>query len=188
MLSLYDSHSESVNSLFIFAIFDETLRSIVLSPISTTKPPIISGLTYSIFSPTIKGFFFFFRVTYLCHDLELLALAVLRFCYRSLQPLECFGVEFLHIKRRQSHVLGAIARSRMRCSDSFRRAPGLELTLALCTTISSSPFAAPISTPNFSQTPCNMPSRLLSAKVFMKPLTVSPFSMLPMCLWSSCTI
>jgi hypothetical protein len=36
----------SVSSLFIFAIRDETLRSIVLSPISTIRPPTISGLTY----------------------------------------------------------------------------------------------------------------------------------------------
>jgi len=35
----------SVRSLFIFAIRAETLRSIVRSPISTTSPPRISGLT-----------------------------------------------------------------------------------------------------------------------------------------------
>lgn len=35
----------SLSSLFILAIFAETLRSIVRSPISTTKPPLMSGLT-----------------------------------------------------------------------------------------------------------------------------------------------
>lgn len=35
----------SVKSLFIFEIFEETLKSIVRSPISTTKPPLISGFT-----------------------------------------------------------------------------------------------------------------------------------------------
>ncbi len=35
----------SVKSLFIFVILDETLRSIVRSPISTTNPPLMSGLT-----------------------------------------------------------------------------------------------------------------------------------------------
>ena len=38
-------YSVSVRSLFIFAILEETLRSIVRSPISTTRPPMISGLT-----------------------------------------------------------------------------------------------------------------------------------------------
>ena len=36
----------SVRSLFILAIFDETLRSMVRSPISTTTPPTMSGFTY----------------------------------------------------------------------------------------------------------------------------------------------
>lgn len=35
----------SVSSLFILAILEETERSIVRSPISTTNPPTISGLT-----------------------------------------------------------------------------------------------------------------------------------------------
>ena len=38
-------HNASVSSLFIFVIRDETLRSIVRSPISTTSPPMMSGLT-----------------------------------------------------------------------------------------------------------------------------------------------
>ena len=38
-------HNVSVRSLFIFAIFEETLRSMVRSPTSTTRPPLISGLT-----------------------------------------------------------------------------------------------------------------------------------------------
>ena len=38
-------HNVSVSSLFIFDIFEETLRSIVRSPISTIKPPMMSGLT-----------------------------------------------------------------------------------------------------------------------------------------------
>ena len=53
---------------------------------------------------------------------------------------------------------------------------------------STSPRAAPINVLNFSHTPCNMPSLLLSAKVFMKFLTVSFLSRFPVCLWSSCTI
>lgn len=41
-----NSYRVSVKSLFIFEIFEETLRSIVRSPISTTKPPLISGFTF----------------------------------------------------------------------------------------------------------------------------------------------
>ena len=44
-LKTVNAYSVSVKSLFIFEIFEETLRSIVRSPISTTKPPLISGLT-----------------------------------------------------------------------------------------------------------------------------------------------
>lgn len=44
-LKTVDTYRVSVNSLFIFDIFEETLRSIVRSPISTTKPPLISGFT-----------------------------------------------------------------------------------------------------------------------------------------------
>ena len=40
----------SVRSLFILEIFEETLRSIVRSPISTTKPPLISGFTLKLIS------------------------------------------------------------------------------------------------------------------------------------------
>lgn len=36
----------SLSSLFILAILPETLRSMVRSPISTTSPPTMSGLTY----------------------------------------------------------------------------------------------------------------------------------------------
>lgn len=35
----------SVRSLFIFAILEETERSMVRSPISTTRPPMMSELT-----------------------------------------------------------------------------------------------------------------------------------------------
>lgn len=45
LLKTVEYYRVSVNSLFIFEIFEETLRSIVRSPISTTKPPLISGLT-----------------------------------------------------------------------------------------------------------------------------------------------
>ena len=45
LLKTVDNYRVSVKSLFIFEIFEETLRSIVRSPISTTKPPLISGLT-----------------------------------------------------------------------------------------------------------------------------------------------
>ena len=45
LLKIVDNYRVSVKSLFIFEIFEETLRSIVRSPISTTKPPLISGLT-----------------------------------------------------------------------------------------------------------------------------------------------
>lgn len=38
-------YSESVRSLFILAMREDTLRSIVRLPTSTTKPPTISGLT-----------------------------------------------------------------------------------------------------------------------------------------------
>ena len=53
---------------------------------------------------------------------------------------------------------------------------------------SSSPLAAPISVVNFSHTPCNKLSLLLSAKVFRKFLTVSALSWPPMCFCSSCII
>ena len=43
---LLDHHNVSVKSLFIFAILADTLRSIVRSPISTTRPPRISGLIW----------------------------------------------------------------------------------------------------------------------------------------------
>lgn len=43
-----NSYRVSVKSLFIFEIFEETLRSIVRSPISTTKPPLISGFTFGM--------------------------------------------------------------------------------------------------------------------------------------------
>ena len=45
VLKTLDAHKVSVKSLFIFEIFEETLRSIVRSPISTTKPPLISEFT-----------------------------------------------------------------------------------------------------------------------------------------------
>ena len=45
LFKMMDAHSVSVKSLFIFEIFEETLRSIVRSPISTTRPPLISGFT-----------------------------------------------------------------------------------------------------------------------------------------------
>ena len=45
LLQIVDAYSVSVKSLFIFEIFEETLRSIVRSPISTTRPPLISGFT-----------------------------------------------------------------------------------------------------------------------------------------------
>jgi len=38
-------YRESLSSLFILESLEETLRSIVRSPISTTSPPTISGLT-----------------------------------------------------------------------------------------------------------------------------------------------
>ena len=53
---------------------------------------------------------------------------------------------------------------------------------------STSPLAAPISAVNFSHTPSNIPSRLLSANVFRKFLTMSPLSMVPMCLCNSSMI
>ena len=40
----YYSYKASVNALFILLIFDDTARSIVLSPISTIRPPKMSGL------------------------------------------------------------------------------------------------------------------------------------------------
>lgn len=40
-------YKESVRSLFILAMRLETLRSIVRSPISTTRPPTMSGLTWA---------------------------------------------------------------------------------------------------------------------------------------------
>jgi len=40
-----DIYKASWRSLFMRAILDDTLRSIVRSPISTTRPPRISGLT-----------------------------------------------------------------------------------------------------------------------------------------------
>jgi hypothetical protein len=42
------SYKVSVRSLFIFAIRPDTLRSIVRSPISTTRPPRMSELTWDI--------------------------------------------------------------------------------------------------------------------------------------------
>lgn len=39
-------YRESVRSLFILAMRAETLRSMVRSPISTTSPPTMSGLTW----------------------------------------------------------------------------------------------------------------------------------------------
>ncbi|KXS94400.1 hypothetical protein AC578_7792 [Pseudocercospora eumusae] len=41
-------YRDSWRSLFILAIFDETERSMVRSPISTTRPPRMSGWTYNL--------------------------------------------------------------------------------------------------------------------------------------------
>ena len=54
-LKTVDPYRVSVNSLFIFEIFEETLRSIVRSPISTTKPPWISGFTLQSVSLCKEG-------------------------------------------------------------------------------------------------------------------------------------
>ena len=53
---------------------------------------------------------------------------------------------------------------------------------------SNSPLAALIRVWNFSQTPSNMPSRLLSASVFKKFLTVSALSLSPVYFCNSWTI
>ena len=42
---LTGAHSASLSNLFILDTFEETLRSIVRSPISTTSPPTMSGFT-----------------------------------------------------------------------------------------------------------------------------------------------
>ena len=44
-IGLFYIYRASVRALFILAILEETLRSMVRSPISTTRPPTMSGLT-----------------------------------------------------------------------------------------------------------------------------------------------
>lgn len=61
-------------------------------------------------------------------------------------------------------------------------------TAALVTVKSISPLAAPMSVVNLSQTPCNIPRRLLLASVLRKFFTVSPLSWAPICRCSSWTI
>ena len=73
--------SESVKSLFIFDIFEETLRSMVLSPISTINPPLISGFTLKRISLCKQPQFMFH--TNLRNNLQLFALTILRLCHRS---------------------------------------------------------------------------------------------------------
>lgn len=46
MMGVLVVYKASVSNLFNFAILLETERSMVLSPISTTRPPTISGSTY----------------------------------------------------------------------------------------------------------------------------------------------
>ena len=66
----------SVRSLFIFAMREETLRSIVRSPISTTRPPRISGFTcLACISKVIFGNGQVKGWVYLVGDLELLSLS-----------------------------------------------------------------------------------------------------------------
>jgi hypothetical protein len=45
LLRFANIYKVSLSSLFILAILPETDRSMVRSPISTTRPPLISGLT-----------------------------------------------------------------------------------------------------------------------------------------------
>jgi hypothetical protein len=91
---LFYIYKASVRALFILAILEETLRSIVRSPISTTRPPTRSGLTCHLnvrigFPPRIEA------VTYVGDDLELLALAVLRLGNGLLQTGDGLGVKLL---------------------------------------------------------------------------------------------
>lgn len=86
-------HSVSVKSLFIFAIFDETLKSMVLSPTSTIKPPFMSGFTCILINMLIDVRAI--HVTDLGYDLKLLALTVFRLRDGSLQSLESLCIEFL---------------------------------------------------------------------------------------------
>jgi hypothetical protein len=68
-------YSWSRRSLFILAIFWETLRSIVWSPISTIRPPLISGFTCELLAAVLL---LFGELTYLWHNLQLLALSDIR--------------------------------------------------------------------------------------------------------------
>ena len=73
--------------------------------------------------------------------------------------------------------------------NTFPKAPsisGEKHTVALVTTISTSPLLALINIPNLSHTPLRMPSRLFSASVLRKFLTVSLLA--PACFCSSATI
>lgn len=74
-LRTVDNYRVSVKSLFIFEIFEETLRSIVRSPISTTKPPLISGLTLR--SVSFREEPIHPTALYLGYNLESFALAIL---------------------------------------------------------------------------------------------------------------
>lgn len=93
---LFYIYKASVRALFILAILEETLRSMVRSPISTTRPPTRSGLTW-LMSVEIR-----WEVevemqlkTYGGDNLELLALAELGLGNGLLETGDGLGVELL---------------------------------------------------------------------------------------------
>lgn len=169
----------SVSSLFIFAILAETLRSIVRSPISTTRPPRISELTWT-------------RLSCVCHRIGIEQYTL--FVTFNFLPWPTYS-DFATAASRRERVLlsnGYISDAHQHTSSYGRAAleRGIDKTLteALVTVNSTSPLAAPISSPNFSQTPFNKPSLLLAARVSRKFLTVSALSAPPVCFCSSATI
>lgn len=148
-----------MRSLFILAMREETLRSMVRSPTSTTSPPIMSELT---------------------------SLVTLSFL-----PWPTYWDLETAVSRRDSVLLSR------GCASHLRRQPARpaqtesggkdgKRTWALVTLSSTSPRAALMMVPNFSQTPFRRPRRLFSASVLRKFLTVSPPA--PACLASSATM
>lgn len=158
-------YKESVRSLFILAILLATDKSMVRSAISTMSPPRISGLTLGT---------------------TLSVWPVVTYC----EFLMAVSRRLIVLLSRGYILLVKIFRATILLMFFFQRfvSPDIQRTVALVTVSSTSPRCAPMSTPNFSATPCSMPNRLFSARVVRRFLTMPSLSALPMCFWSSWTI
>jgi hypothetical protein len=198
----------SVRSLFILAILAETLRSIVLSPISTTNPPTISGLTClegvskggqvqqeerrknrrpgtGVLHTLLVTLSFLPWPTYsdFATAVSKREMVLLSNCYAF--PSKSAAILQIQQHNHVEAVPNTFAPNLH--GGTFTRTTGTH-TVALVTTISISPWDADISTPNFSQTPLRIPKRLFSASMARKFLTVSLFAAAPDCFCNSATM